>query len=305
VRYLLALVALILAGLGAGCSGGPGQTNPAEAAIATNKPSLSFDNIILTESDQQGRGQLWELKAKRAEYSRDGKVAVVTGIEGAFFEDGIKTLLVKATKGQIQTEARVIVLSGVVVARSVQRKVYFTTPELRWLPDQDRVEATGGVTLTDPVQGIIVKGERMEGDLAGDLLNLSGKVTATQPKRNVVLTATTARWQVEQGQIQAQTVTVQDPVSRLQAPVLDWNLKAQTLIANQGMAYQHQTPRQDLTATTARWDQPQNLLTVSGNVDYRQGQVRVQGNSAVADLKAGTVQIKGQVRTSLETLALK
>ncbi len=289
----------------AGCSAERSAPEVEPNAAIAVKPTLSFDNIILTESDQQGKGQLWELKAKKAEYSRDGKVAMVMGIEGAFFEKGQKTLLVKAREGQIQTEARMIILSGNVEARSVRRKTTFTTQQIRWLPDQNRIEATGEVILQEPVQRLTITGNRLEGDLAGNQMTLSGKVTAKAAQRDFTLHATQAVWNVDQALVQAQEITATALQDSIQAPQASWDLKRQTLELTRGLTYQRTRPKLNLMADTARWEQQPNRITAQGNINYRQGTLQVRGNTAIADLQTGTVEVKGEVNTVLEAVALR
>ncbi len=295
--------AVILGMITAGC----GFTAPAgePRAAAAAKPTLSFDNIILTEADAQGQGQLWELKAKRAEYSRDGKEAIVTGIEGAFFEKGKKALLIKATQGKIQTEARIISLTGAVKAQSIQFETNFTANEVRWLPDKNLIEANGKVVFNQPKRGITVTGAKLTGDLAGSTVLMTGGVVAQAPEQSIILKATQAEWNVAQEQVRVQNVTAESPKAQVQAPQMTWNLTTQVVQADQGITYQRSSPVQTLTAQSAQWDPGQQSLQVLGNVDYRQGGMRVRGDRATADLKAGTVQVQGQVTTSLEGVALR
>jgi LPS export ABC transporter protein LptC len=267
------------------------------------KPSLSFDNIILTESNQQGQGQLWELKAKKAEYSRDGKTAIVRNIEGVFFDKTGKALLVKANEGQIQTEARIIILSGAVQAHSAQRKTNFTADLVRWLPDQNQIVAEGQVVLRDPTWGVTMTGKQLTGDTGGNTLTMTGEVQATAPRYNMLLKARQAKWQVSSGQLVVDMVTATTPKDQVQAPQLTWHLKEQVLEAPQGISYLRSGV--NLKADSGRWQQTQNLLTATGNVDYHQGRLRVQGERASANLKSGIVQVQGRVKTSFDPKSIR
>ncbi len=274
-----------------------------ETASAAIRPNLSFDNIILTESDQQGQGQLWELKAKKATYSRDGKLAVITGVEGVFFEKGQKSLFVQAKTGEIQTEKRILSLSGDVRAHSTTHRLAFTARQLRWLPDQNRIEAHDDLSVWDPTQKIRVTGQRMDGDLAANLLTITGNVRAVAQTQKVIIQSTKAAWYVQKSNLIAEQATAFGAQGQLSSPTINWDIQNRLLSTNQGLVYQRNQPSTRLTAHEGSWDQKNNWLTAQGDVNYYQGTMRVQGDQAKTNL-AGYVRFSGKTITNLEAASI-
>jgi LPS export ABC transporter protein LptC len=252
------------------------QTPPPPAKPDPKRVTLTYENIVLTESDRKTQGPLWEIKAKRAEYSKDRKIAQITGLEGTFFEAGKKALRVKAPVGEIRTDERTILLKGGVQGLALERGTTLNADQIRWTPEKKIVIAEGSVILFDPKQQVEVMGKRMVGDIAIKSVTLDGGVTATSKPRQSKLVCDKAIWQVSEKILKAIGNVVYnqakpDAVS-LQTGQASWNMNKDEIIALEG-------------------------------VQYQSADLKVQGSSGTALLKDQKVKIQGKVSSRIEDVS--
>ena len=243
------------------------QAPPPPTKPDPRRVSLTYENIVLTESDHITQGPLWEIKAKRAEYSRDRKIAQITGLEGTFFDAGKKALRVKAPAGEIRTDERTILLKGGVQGLALERGMTLTADQIRWTPEKKIVIAEGSVVLFDPKQQVEVTGKRMVGDIAIKSVTLEGGVTATSKLRQSKLVCDKAIWQVPEKILKAIGNVVYSQshpeVVSIQTGQASWNMNKDELIALEGVQYQSA----DL-----------NVQGTSGTALLRDRKVKIQGN---------------------------
>lgn len=236
-----------------------------------NRANLTYENIVLTESDRKTQGPLWEIKAKRAAYSRDRKIAQVTGLEGIFFDDGKKVLRVKAPIGEIRTDERTILLKGGVKGLALERGTTLNADQMLWTPEKKIVTAEGSVVLFDPKQQVEVTGKRMIGDIAIKSVTLDGGVTATSKPRQSKLLTDKAIWQVPEKILKTvgkvtYNQTKPDVVS-VQAGQASWNMDKDELVASKGLQYQSADLQVQGTSGTALLKD--RKVTVQGKVSSR------------------------------------
>ena len=259
-------LALWLTGLTA-CS----PTPPSPPKPDPNRANLTYENIVLTESDRKTQGPLWEIKAKRAEYSRDRKIAQVTGLEGIFFNEGKKVLRVQAPVGEIRTDERTVLLKGGVKGLALERGTTLNAEQMLWTPEKKIVTAEGSVVLFDPKQQTEVTGKRMVGDIAIKSVTLDGGVTATSKPRQSKLLTDKATWQVPEKILKTVgkvTYSQAKPdVVSVQAGQASWNMVKDEIVASQGVQYQSADLQVQGASGTA-WLKDRKV-TVHGKVSSR------------------------------------
>jgi LPS export ABC transporter protein LptC len=249
------------------------QTPPPPAKPDPKRVSLAYENIVLTESDRKTQGPLWELKAKRAEYSKDRKIAQITELEGTFFEAGKKALRIKAPAGEIRTDERTILLKGGVQGLALERGTTLNATQILWTPEKKIVLAEGAVTLFDPKQQVTVTGKRMVGDIAIKSVTLDGGVTATSKPRQSKLVSDKAIWQVPEKILKA--------------------------IGN--VVYNQAKPEVvSIQTGNATWNMSKDELVALDGVKYQSAELNVQGNSGTALLKDRKIKILGKVSSRIQ-----
>jgi len=141
------LVALVL-GLAA-CSQSSKVASPAQADSSQThfETSLTFNQVTLEQTNGQGR-PVWNVKAKQANYSQDRKVAQLQSPTGELFQDGKLVYQFTATKGEIQQDGKKLFLKGNVVVTDPKNGVVLRGNELEWRPNEDLLIVRNQLTVT-------------------------------------------------------------------------------------------------------------------------------------------------------------
>ncbi|MBZ8182907.1 LPS export ABC transporter periplasmic protein LptC [Oscillatoria salina] len=108
---------------------------------STKEESLSegglvLDNASLEQADEEG-DTLWKIKAERAVYDEDNKIAKIEQIEGSLFQEGEVVLQVRANSGEIDREGTKISLQNQIVAVDPRNGAVIRGEEVQWLPKED------------------------------------------------------------------------------------------------------------------------------------------------------------------------
>jgi LPS export ABC transporter protein LptC len=309
---------------------------PQKREPITNKKQspLLLQNIVLTDTDREGKNQLWEVKAKRAEYSRDRSSAVISDVEAVFFKNGRKVMSVKAPRGEVRTVAREIFLFDGVKALLPENGTTLTAKSIQWSPEKDFLECTGPVELDQPKQKIHAKGKRLEGKLSANIFSLMGNVEATSARegikvnaprlvwnlpRNVIdgdqgvvarsaskqilVTAPLATWDLGNKQVAARAengtpvIAEQKPQNAwMQANRMTWNFSQQVFVGEGDLQAHFGKPLQYFTASQATYNLVTAQVQASGARYWREGEtLSVASQQMSADLRNNTVKARGRV----------
>ncbi|MBW4700260.1 MAG: LPS export ABC transporter periplasmic protein LptC [Aphanocapsa lilacina HA4352-LM1] len=252
----------------AACSGPPEPT-PSQA----NESPLVLQNIVLSETTSRGGALVWELKARRAEYSRDRSSASIQQIRGVFYEQGRKVLTVEAPRGEVRIAAREILLTGGVKALAPVRETAFDAERVQWFADRNRLEATGPVELRQPKDRVRVRGKRLVGDLAAQIYTLDGGVEGDSAVQKIALSAPSLTWSLRPNHVTAAgSVTVRDLARqiRLVAPRAVWQVDQNRVVAaaegNRPVTAEQPASAARLRARQVVWDIPGRTLSGTGQV---------------------------------------
>lgn len=180
------------------------EVSPNNSPSPTNQNELSFNNITLEQADEQGR-PVWSVKGNQATYSRDQKVAQVQNPTGELFQDGKVVYKVSAQQGEVRQDGKRLFLKGQIIA-------------------------------TDPINGVVLRGNEVEWRPQEDLLIVRNQITgkyrqvqaAAQEAR---VFSRTARIEL-QGKVVAQAT---DPALQMRTEHLTWQVKQQKLIGDRAI----------------------------------------------------------------------
>jgi LPS export ABC transporter protein LptC len=284
--------------------GDRGADQLAQGSSAAQKPdsNLTFNNITLEQPDEKGQ-TLWKVKAKQAIYSPDKKTAKVLSPYGQFYQDGKLIYRIQAQQGEVQRNGDRIYMRGEVVATDVENGAVLRGNELEWRPKQDllivrgnlrgthpkllmsanegrmlhrqgRMELSGNVeaiTQEEPqlrVQGQkvvwLMKQEKIVSDLPVQVQRLQNKTQVTDQANGdsaeVQLTDRIAHLKKNA------RVTLLEPPLLVTGNSLIWNLKKDTLIADQPVTVVHREQQVTLTADRGQFDLKPKVARFSGNV---------------------------------------
>ncbi len=299
----IALVAVLLTT--SACSGNRNRT--AEKIAEDSKQVEEFDNSLsfndLTLEGFDKKGQLWwKVKAKRASYSKDKKLAQIQQPTGELYQDGKAVVQVSADAGEVQQDGQNIFLKGKIKAVDKRNGMVLTGNELEWQPAKDLLIVRNNVTGNYQQTNVAAKGGRFF--TRAKRLELEGNVTAVSQKPNAQFQSERVVWLVEQktltsdrplqivGALPGRTVQDQatagqgvvdlktktatlkqntrinlsDPPIQVAGELLVWNLNAKTVVSDQPVTIYNPRQRVTLTANQGRLETTSKMAYLTGNV---------------------------------------
>jgi LPS export ABC transporter protein LptC len=245
------------------------EVSPNNSPSPTNQNALSFNNITLEQADEQGR-PIWSVKGNQATYSRDQKVAQVQNPTGELFQDGKVVYKVSAQQGEVRQDGKRLFLKGQIIA-------------------------------TDPINGVVLRGNEAEWRPQEDLLIVRNQITGKY--RQVQAAAQEARvfsrTRIElQGKVVAQAT---DPALQMRTEHLTWQVKQQKLIGDRAIEidrYKGKTISDRATANGAEVDLNTKIAKLQPKAQLVSSEppLQVNSNSLSWNLNAETVTTNQPVK---------
>ncbi|MBP2654196.1 MAG: hypothetical protein H6Q73_1765 [Firmicutes bacterium] len=137
-----------------------GVTPPPEAvAEKSSTPNIVFEGSSIVER-RDGK-KLWELSAEAINVDPATKNVYLNNLNGTFYEANGKELRLVAKEASFDSKTKELVMQGEIKAVSSDGAV-FTAPKARWMGNEGRIYASGGITLS---QGdTVITGDELESD---------------------------------------------------------------------------------------------------------------------------------------------
>lgn len=120
-----------------------------ETSIDPSEVGLTLRDVTLEQPDANGQ-LLWRVKGAEVTYSPDQREAVIKNPDGELFQDGELIYRVKADRGEIREDGKVVFLRGNIVATGIKNQAVLRGNELEWRPEQDLLVVRDRVTGTHP-----------------------------------------------------------------------------------------------------------------------------------------------------------
>jgi LPS export ABC transporter protein LptC len=173
-----------------GCGGGKKDLS-ADSPATENQ--LSIDNFSLEQSNAQGK-LWWKMKAKKASYTIDRKVAQVKDLAGELYQDGQVIMKLSAQSADVIQDGEKVTLRGDVTTTETRNQLVVVSQELEWQPNQDLLTISKGVRATHPKAQMT--GERGTYISRQQRLELFDKIIAVAPAENIRLQTSYLLWDV-------------------------------------------------------------------------------------------------------------
>jgi LPS export ABC transporter protein LptC len=332
VRLML-LVALLLSVSACGKKNQPPENQVVQEPSPTSEfdENLTFNNVSLDQSDRDGR-PVWKVKAERAVYSQDKKIARVEKASGNLFQDGKVVLQVSADRGEIQEDGQKVFLNGNVTAIDPRNGAVFKGDELEWLPKEDLLFVRNNLKGSHPqLQASAKEGRYLT---RKQQLELMGQVAAIAKNPDLQIKTERLVWQIPEEQVTSdrrtfidryQGKTITDRVEADQAnynlktkiatlkqnvqlasvepPLLMstnsaiWNVTNQTVVSSQPIRIVHQKEQLIVTANRGQIDLDRQVATLTGGVQGigSRNQAKLYSNQLTWDLTTQNLQASGNV----------
>ncbi|MGH2349878.1 MAG: LPS export ABC transporter periplasmic protein LptC, partial [bacterium] len=118
---------------------------PAPSPRAGQMPTVEVERTTVTAVDAQGRRQ-WELRADEVVVDGTSNTAVLTKVQGTYFQRGQPSISFSAARGTFNVATRVVALAGGVRARAASGRTV-EADNVEWVPKTQQVIASGAVVL--------------------------------------------------------------------------------------------------------------------------------------------------------------
>lgn len=313
----VSIVVMLLLGITA-CSPKNARDNQTPATTS-NQPhyetSLTFSDVTLEQTNAQGK-PVWNVKAKRAVYSQDKKVARVQSPRGELFEEGKVAYQFTAAQGEIQQDGKRLFLEGQIVAVNPRNGVVLHGNELEWLPDQDLLIVRNHLTVNRQQMQITAQEARVFSKVSR--MELQGQVVAIAANPRLQVRTEHLIWQIQEQKLigdrpvqiarfNGQTVTDQAAADRAN---VDLNTKVVTLKQNAQLSLvdalnaapanagqQNANLPLQVASNDLSWNLNAETLTASQPVRLvdRTHQVTVTANQGWMDLQKKVAYLTGKV----------
>lgn len=262
--------------------------------------SLTFKDVTLEQANEKGQ-PWWRVKAKRATYSQDKKLAQLDSPKGELLQDGKPVFAIAAKKGEVQQDGKKIVMRGQIMAKDIRHGVVMQGNELEWRPEEDllivrdrlvgdhkdlkiaaqearafsrqrRIELTGKVVALSKDPVVQVQTQRLIWLLNEERIISETPLQVDRFEKNKLVD----RGAANRGEINLKTkiaqlqqnarVQTSDPAMQIAGNSLLWNFSNRTLIANQPVNIAQPQQQILLSANQGRLDQTTRVAFLEGNV---------------------------------------
>jgi LPS export ABC transporter protein LptC len=136
------------------------QRNPAVVEETDEPIGSSLSNVTLTDVDENGK-PLYEITARRADYSSETRAADVFIVTGKFYRDGKPIIEISGEGGAVDQDNKEIAIEGNVKAVAVEENIVLTADRMVWLADQDLLTGKGNIKLEKTDEKITLTGKNL------------------------------------------------------------------------------------------------------------------------------------------------
>lgn len=139
-------------------------------------PPVEVERTTISTVDPQGRRQ-WEIRAAAVVVDSASNTAVLTAVQGTYFQEGVAAITFSAPRGTFYVDTRNMALAGGVRARAAASGRSIEADAVQWFPKTAQIEATGDVVLRQ--KGMTVRADRLTADVALRRTHLVGNIRVT------------------------------------------------------------------------------------------------------------------------------
>lgn len=286
------------------------QNRIAEQIAQDSKDADNFDTNFtfndVTLEDFTPKGDLWwRVKAIRANYNKDKKLALVQQPKGEFYQDGKLIIRATAEKGEVQQNGKTIFLRGKIVATDVRDGMVLKGNELEWRPKEELLLIRDNVTGTHKdVDASANAGRYLTRKRE---LTLDGKVAANVKNPRLLINTEQLVWLVTQQQlISNRPLTMDRYKSKDDQTVTDqasanrgsMNLRTETVTITQNARMVMTKPPLNVAGNEMTWNLKSQMITASQPIEIvnRDQQVTLNGDRGELDLTTQIFYLFGNVR---------
>jgi LPS export ABC transporter protein LptC len=268
--YHLPLIIFLIIGLVA-CGGRlPKNTQQNNADSSPQDSNLTFFDVTLEQADEVGR-PVWRVRAKQAQYAKEKQIGEAQSPYGELYQDGKVVYQVTAEKADIEQDGKQLFLKGKIVA-------------------------------TDPVNGIILRGNELEWRPQEDLLIVRNQINGTHKQLNAVAQEAKVKTREQRMEFSGGVVANSaDPQMQIRTEKLIWQIKEEKLISDRPLQidrYKNNQISDRGRGDSAEVNLKTKIATIQKNaqLELLDPPVQIASNSMTWNMKGETVTTNSPVR---------
>ncbi|HBB33346.1 MAG TPA: LPS export ABC transporter periplasmic protein LptC [Cyanobacteria bacterium UBA8803] len=302
-----------------------------DTAATSIEGSLVFNNVTLDQVDEQGH-PLWKVKAKKATYTKDKKMAQIEKPTGDLFQDGKLVLQVSADSGEVQENGKKVYLKGQITATDTRNGAIFKGDALEWFPNdgllvvrnnlkgnhpqleasaqegryltrKQEIELRGQVAAISKDPDLQMKTEHLIWQIK-DQKAISNQRTRMERYKNKTVTD---RVEADRSEYNLKTkiailtqniqLTSVDPPVLIASNSAVWNLKSETVLSDKPVRIVHQKEQVVITANQGQVDLEKKVANLTGGVQGvgSRNQAELYANQLRWDIPTQNIQAEGNV----------
>ncbi len=267
--FYLPLTFLLLLGLVA-CGGkSPPTSQSNDADSSPQESNLTFFDVTLEQADEVGR-PVWKVRSKKAIYTKEKQIGEAESPVGELYQDGKPIYQIQADKADIEQDGQKLLLKGKILA-------------------------------TDPVNGIVLRGNELEWLPQEDLLIVRNQLNGTHKQLKAV--AQEARVKTREQRIEFSGGVIAnsvDPQMQMRSETLTWRIKEETLTSDRPIQidrYNNNKITDSGQGDAAEVNLKTKIATIKKNarLELVDPPTQIASNSMTWDMKAQTVKTNSPI----------
>jgi LPS export ABC transporter protein LptC len=297
LRQWLWLLILLNMGL-TGCWRPPA---PDPNELKAEESRLALQDVTLEENDLNGK-PIWKIKAKKANYSPDRKVATLQRPTGEFFEAGKPTYHFTAQTAQVRQDQPYVKLLGQVVMTELKHKVVLKTATAEWQPQQHLIVIPTPLTIAhEKLQASATQGRVFSRQQRAELI---GNIVAVTRDPQLRLTTERLEWLMNAQQlttdrlVHVEHFTQGKPSDRGQGNYMLADQRQKTVLLQKQAQLVLQDPPLDIASESLLWDLQNRRVNsnVPVEIEHRQENMVIKAQEGWVDLPAKIYYLSRQVQ---------
>ncbi|MDP5338705.1 MAG: LPS export ABC transporter periplasmic protein LptC, partial [Nodularia sp. (in: cyanobacteria)] len=252
------------------CGGkSPTTSQPNDADSSPQESNLTFFDVTLEQADEVGR-PVWKVRSKKAIYTKEKQIGEAENPVGELYQDGKPIYQVQADKADIEQDGQKLLLKGKILA-------------------------------TDPINGIVLRGNELEWLPQENLLIVRNQLNGTHKQLQAV--AQEARVKTREQRIEFSGGVIAnsvDPQMQMRSDNLTWRIKEETLTSDRSIQidrYNNNKITDRGRGDAAEVNLKTKIATIKKNarLELVDPPTQIASNSMTWDMKAQTVRTNSPI----------
>jgi LPS export ABC transporter protein LptC len=239
-------------------------------SVEEDESNFTFSGVALEQFDEKGQ-PIWKVNAKQAKYTKEKQIGEALNPDGELYQDGKIVYKVTAQKADIRQDGKQLFLKGKIVA-------------------------------TDPVNGVVLRGNELEWRPQEDLLIVRNQLNGTHKQLQAVAQEAKVKTREQRidfsGGVVAKSV---EPQLQMRTEHLIWMIKEEKLIGDRPM--QIDRFKDNKITDRGRGDAAEIFLkteivniTKNAFLELLDPLVQIASNSMTWNIKAETVKTNAPMK---------